>query len=82
MRTYKKPSQKNFGNGKSKVYKPKKAVGGIRGRSQEKIEQNLIKNIDVNDNLNYALTSMNQKKVNGNNYCKSPNITYNKKRFY
>ena len=80
MRTYKKPSQKNFGNGKSKVYRPKKAVGGIRGRSQEKIEQNLIKNMDVNDNLNYALTSMNQKKVNGNNYCKSPNITYSKKR--
>ena len=47
-----------------KVYRPKKAVGAIKGRSQEKIANNIL----------------NQKKLNENKYCKSPNLTYSKKR--
>ena len=86
--TYKKPNQKSFANGKTKIYKPKKGLGVIRGRSQDKIDQNLMKKIDVRDkspfnnktNLNYALTTMNPKKINDNNCCKTPIITYSKKR--
>ena len=62
--TYKKPNQKNFVNGKSNIYKPKKAIGIIRGRSQERIGKSVI----------------NSKTINENKYCKSPNITYSKKR--
>ena len=60
--TYKKPNQKSIIN--DKVYRPKKAVGAIKGRSQEKIANNIL----------------NQKKLNENKYCKSPNLTYSKKR--
>ena len=68
--TYKKPNQKTFTNGKTNnntntIYKPKKAMGLNRGRSQEKLGNN--KNI-------------NSKTYNENKYCKSPNITYSKKR--
>ena len=59
--TYKKPNQKSFIN--DKIYRPKKAIGSIKGRSQEKIG-NII----------------NQKKLNENKFCKSPNLTYSKKR--
>jgi len=48
----------------NKIYRPKKGIGAIKGQSQEKIDLNLI----------------NSKKLNENKYCKSPNITYTKKR--
>ena len=47
-----------------KIYQPKKGIGIIKGHSQDKIEVNVI-------------TSQ---KLNENKYCKSPNITYTKKR--
>ena len=47
-----------------KIYQPKKGFGAIKGHSQDKIEVNL----------------KNSKKLNENKYCKSPNITYTKKR--
>ena len=61
--TYKKPTQKNLMSG-DKIYRPKKAIGVIKGRSQEKIGQNLL----------------NSKNINENKFCKSPNITYSKKK--
>ena len=65
MGTYKKPNQKNYVNGnKTHIYKPKKAKGIIRGRSQEKIGKS-------------AITS---KTLNESKFCKSPNIAYSKKR--
>ena len=60
--TYKKPKQKNIIN--EKIYRPKKAVGAIKGRSQEKYGNGII----------------NPKKLNENKFCKSPNLTYSKKR--
>ena len=70
MVTYKKPSQKTFTNGKTNItniYKPKKAIGLNRGRSQEKLGNN------NNHNLN-------SKTYKESKFCKSPNITYSKKR--
>ena len=75
--TYKKPVQKNFGNGKSTIYRPKRPGGVMRGRSHEKVEPNLLNKID---SPNYALTSMNSKKLNGNKFTNSPNMAYSKKR--
>ena len=75
--TYKKPVQKNFINGKSNIYRPKRPGGMIRGRSHEKIEQSLLNKID---SPNYALTSINSKKLNGNKFTNSPNMAYTKKR--
>ena len=85
VNTYKKPVQKNFVNGKAKIYRPKRPGGVVRGRSHEKVEQHLLNKIDNdqglnNDNPNYVLTSMNSKKFNGINFSNSPNITYSKKR--
>ena len=85
VNTYKKPVQKNFCNGKAKVYRPKRPGGVVRGRSHEKVEQHLINKIDINqgatnDNQNYVITSMNSKKLNGNNFMNSPNVAYSKKR--
>ena len=60
--TYKKPNQKSIII--DKIYRPKKAIGAIKGRSQEKITNNIL----------------NQKKLNENKFCKSPNLTYSKKR--
>ena len=84
--TYKKPVQKNFGNGKTKVYCPKKPGGAIRGRSHEKAEtKNLLnkggknKNI-LNDNSPLVFTTMKNKKLNGNNFINSPSVAYSKKR--
>ena len=84
--TYKKPVQKNFGNGKTKIYCPKKPGGAIRGRSHEKVDQNNIinkmgknKNI-INDNSSLVFTSMKNKKLNGNNFINSPSVAYSKKR--
>ena len=59
--TYKKPNQKSLVN--DKIYRPKKAIGAVKGRSQEKIRKN----------------SMINKKLN-EKFCKSPNITYSKKK--
>ena len=59
--TYKKPNQKSLVN--DKIYRPKKAIGAVKGRSQEKIRKN----------------SMISKKLN-EKFCKSPNITYSKKK--
>ena len=85
VNTYKKPVQKNFCNGKAKVYRPKRPGGVVRGRSHEKVDQHLINKIDnnqgsPNDNQNYILTAMNSKKLNGNNFMNSPNMAYSKKR--
>jgi hypothetical protein len=84
--TYKKPVQRNFGNGKTKVYCPKKPGGTIRGRSHEKVDQNNMlnkmgknKNI-INDNSSLVFTSMKNKKLNGNNFINSPSVAYSKKR--
>ena len=59
--TYKKPNQKNLVN--DKIYRPKKAIGAIKGRSQEKNQKNVIDNKKMKEK-----------------YCKSPNITYSKKK--
>ena len=85
VNTYKKPVQKNLGNGKAKIYRPKRPGGVVRGRSHEKVEAHLLNKIDndqriTNENSNYVLTSMNSKKLNGNNFINSPNIAYSKKR--
>jgi len=84
--TYKKPVQRNFGNGKTKVYCPKKPGGTIRGRSHEKVDQNNMlnkigknKNI-INDNSSLVFTSIKNKKLNGNNFINSPSVAYSKKR--
>ena len=85
--TYKKPYQKNLGNGKTKIYCPKKPSGAIRGRSLEKVNQNNIlnkinktKNI-LNDNAPPVIfSSMKNKKLNGNNFINSPSMAYSKKR--
>ena len=61
--TYKKPNPKNIIGGE-KIYRPKKVIGAIKGRSQEKIGRNLI----------------NSKKIKENKFCNSPNITYSKKK--
>ena len=85
INAYKKPVQKIFGNGKSKVYCPKKPGGAIRGRSHEKVEHNIMnqmnknKNI-LNENSSIAFTSMKNKKLNGNNFINSPTMAYSKKR--
>ena len=86
VNTYKKPVQKSLGNGKAKIYRPKRPGGVIRGRSHEKVEAHLLNKIDnsdqriTNENSNYVLTSMNSKKLNGNNFINSPNMAYSKKR--
>ena len=85
VNTYKKPVQKNFGNGKAKIYRPKRPGGVVRGRSHEKVEQNILNKINkeqgfTNENPNYVLTAMNSKKLNGNNFINSPNMAYSKKR--
>ena len=84
VNTYKKPVQKNFVNGKTKIYRPKRPGGIMRGRSHERVDQHLISNLEnsqgANINQNYAFTSMNSKKLNGNNFLNSPKITYSKKR--
>ena len=85
INAYKKPVQKNFGNGKNKIYCPKKPGGAIRGRSHEKAEQNLINKISknkniLNDNSGINFTSIKNKKPNGNNFINSPSVTYSKKR--
>jgi Dullard-like phosphatase family protein len=82
--TYKKPVQKNFGNGKNKIYCPKRPSGAIRGRSQEKSDQNAVNKVNKGSGLknitpHYTLTSMNSKKINGNAF-NSPNMAYSKKR--
>jgi len=84
--TYKKPVQRNFGNGKTKVYCPKKPGGTIRGRSHEKVDQNnmlnkMVKNKNIiNDNSSLVFTSIKNKKLNGNNFINSPSVAYSKKR--
>ena len=82
INTYKKPVQKNFGNGKTKVYCPKKPGGAIRGRSHEKVEHDIIKNKNIlNENSSINYTSIkNNKKLNGNNFINSPSMAYSKKR--
>ena len=84
--TYKKPYQKNLGNGKTKIYCPKKPSGAIRGRSLEKVNQNNLlnkinktKNI-LNENAPLIFSSMKNKKLNGNNFINSPTMAYSKKR--
>ena len=84
--TYKKPVQKNFINGKTRIYKPKRPGGVIRGRSHEKVNQHKLNKIyneptiNKDNNQTYVLTSMNSKKLNGNKITNSPTITYSKKR--
>ena len=84
--TYKKPVQKNFGNGKTKVYCPKKPGGTIRGRSQEKAGHKNILNkaaknkAILNDNSALVFTTMKNRKLNGNNFINSPSVAYSKKR--
>jgi len=82
INTYKKPVQKNFGNGKTKVYCPKKPGGAIRGRSHEKVEHDIIKNKNIlKENSSINFTSIkNNKKLNGNNFINSPSMAYSKKR--
>ena len=85
VNAYKKPVQKNLGNGKAKIYRPKRPGGVVRGRSHEKAEQLLLNKLNNNqevnnDNQNYAITSMNSKKFNGNKFINSPTIAYSKKR--
>ena len=81
LNAYKKPVQKNLGNGKSKVYCPKRPGGVVRGRSHEKVDQGVLNKIESSNNFsNYVLTSMNSKKLNGNNLMNSPNVAYTKKR--
>ena len=50
--------------GGEKIYRPKKVIGAIKGRSQEKIGHKFI----------------NSKNIKENKFCKSPNITYSKKK--
>ena len=84
--TYKKPVQKNFDNGKNKVYCPKKLGGAMRGRSHEKVRQNdILNNLGknknyLNDNSSLIFSSMKNKKLNGNNFINSPSVAYSKKR--
>ena len=85
INTYKKPVQKSLGNGKAKIYRPKRPGGVVRGRSHEKAEPHLLNKIDneqgvTNNNPNYVLTAINSKKLNGNNFINSPNMAYSKKR--
>ena len=85
INAYKKPIQRVFGNGKAKVYCPKKPGGAIRGRSHEKVDHNIMNQIGqnknmLNDNPSIALTSMKNKQLNGNNFINSPTIAYSKKR--
>ena len=84
INTYKKPVQKNFVNGKTKIYRPKRPSGAIRGRSLEKGD-NLLNKTNTGHRIknvspSYALTSMNSKKLNGNKFINSPNMAYSKKR--
>ena len=86
INAYKKPVQKIFGNGKTKVYCPKKPGGAMRGRSHEKVDHNIMNQISKNKNMlndnnsTLAFTSTKNKKLNGNNFINSPSMAYSKKR--